>query len=189
MTIIEFLLRQMDDAWDTLQRSLKGLTDEEYWWEPSPNAWTLRQINGKWHYDYDIPNPRLPGPLTIAWMVFNLASCKVMYMEYAFGKAALHWEDIAVPTTKQEGLDFLEQSHPLLRSSVASLTDADLAIARLTNWGELWSTEKIVWTMIQHDVYHGAQVFATRKWHTALREITGKPVKLTDLLDYSDEAN
>ena len=33
---------------------------------------------------------------------------------------------------------------------------------RLTNWGEEWPTWRIFWTMIEHDIHHGAEIGALR---------------------------
>lgn len=76
-----------------------------------------------------------------------------MYTEYAFGATKLRWDELEVPATRSAALAYLTQSHPPLHANSAALNDEDLA--KLTNWGEWWPTERIIWTMIKRDVYHG----------------------------------
>lgn len=47
MSAVDVLLRDMDDACHTFNQALNDLNDAEYWWEPTPNAWTLREVNGR----------------------------------------------------------------------------------------------------------------------------------------------
>ena len=161
--LIALLTREMDNAWNTVQHALDGLTEEEFWWQPSENAWTLRKVNERWSLDYDKPTPIPKGPLTVAWLIVHIATCKVMYVEYAFGKGQLTWDKLALPSDREGALAYLEESHQPLRAVLEGLKDEDLPKLRKTNWGELWSTESIIWTMIHHDIYHGAQIQATRK--------------------------
>lgn len=161
--LVDLLAREMDDAWNTLQKALDGLKEEEFWWRPSENAWTLRKINDRWSLDYDKPTPIPKGPLTIAWLIVHIAACKVMYVEYAFRKGEMTWDDFILPSDLEGALIYLEQSHQPLRAALDGLMDEDLPKLRKTNWGELWPTERIIWTMIHHDIYHGAQIQAMRK--------------------------
>ena len=161
--LIDLLIREMDDAWDTLQQAVTGLTEEEFWWRPSVNAWTLRRVNEQWILDYDSPTPIPKGPLTVAWLIVHLATCKVMYAEYAFGKGQLIWDELVLPSDLEGALAYLEQSHQPLRAVLEGLMDEDLPKLRRTNWGELWPAERIIWTMIHHDIYHSAQIQAVRK--------------------------
>jgi hypothetical protein len=161
--IVEFFRRQMEDAWHTLEGALAGLTEEEFWWKPSESAWTLRKVEDRWILDYDEPHPIPKAPLTIAWLVVHLAACKIMYVEYAFGQGKLTWDELDLPSDMNSALDYLIESHGPLLKSLEELSDVDLPKMRRTNWGELWSTEKIIWTMIHHDIYHGAQINTLRK--------------------------
>ena len=35
--------RLVDDAWEIIEPNLDGLTDAEYFWEPTPGAWNVRR--------------------------------------------------------------------------------------------------------------------------------------------------
>jgi DinB superfamily len=112
--------------------------------------------------------PRPGSFTTIAWRVFHIASCKVMYHEYAFGPGELTWEvgSLKRPSTLEGMLSMLERGHALLVDDLGSLTsDDELAVPRLTNWGEKWPTWRIFWTMILHDAHHGAEIGSLRDLH------------------------
>ena len=64
---------------------------------------------------------------------------------------------------------YCAEAHRVLRGFVDGLSDADLPLLQKTNWGASWPTEKIVWTMIAHDIYHGAQIRTMRAVYRAAR--------------------
>jgi hypothetical protein len=81
--LLPVLLRGYDDAWERLAARLRGLTDEEYRWEPTRSAWTVRQVDdGTWQADWADPEPD-PAPVTtIAWRMWHLGSdCLADYLD------------------------------------------------------------------------------------------------------------
>ncbi len=165
---VALLKMEMDDTWEALQGILDGLTEEEFNWKPAKDSWHLKRDRERWTLDYAIPAPDPPPVATIAWRIGHLAACKVMYVEYAFREGKLTWDDLDLPPTATGMLEYLRESHVPLRAALERLTDADLGEMRLTNWGELWSTEKIFWTMIHHDAHHGAQIATLRELYRVL---------------------
>jgi hypothetical protein len=119
--------------------------------------------DGRWRYDYAFPDPE-PAPFTtIAWRINHIATCKLMYHEYAFGPRALTWDTLEIPETIPEMLAMLHHGHELLTADLAALErDEDLDRAALTNWGEKWPAWKVFWTMIAHDASHGAEIGCLR---------------------------
>jgi len=165
---VDLQLVQMDDAWQTLHRRLEGLTDDEFFWQPAPDCWTVRlDEDGRWVVDYARPAPEPPPFTTIGWRLLHIASCKIMYHEYAFGPARLTWDDLDTPHTAAAAIAWLEAGHDRLRAALAGLGDADLDTMRLTNWGEQWPTWRIFWTMIFHDLHHGAEIGCLRDLYRA----------------------
>ena len=160
---VNLLLAQMDTAWQSLSGRVEGLTVDEFFWEPVPGCWTAHpNASGRWILDYAVPDPDPPPFTTIAWRLIHIATCKVMYHEYAFGPAQLTWDRLEIPSTVAATLTMLEDGHGHLRDSLRHLTDADLHVLRATNWGEQWPTWRIFWTMIYHDVLHGAEIGCLR---------------------------
>jgi hypothetical protein len=160
---VELLKIQMMEAWDGLSRSLVGLTDKEFYWQPAENIWTIWQDEeGKWIMDYADPEPDPPPFTTIGWRLVHTAACKWMYYEYAFGQATLDWEDLEIPNTAEGAFAWLESGHKKLIGELEQLSDADLNDLRKTNWGEEWPTWRIFWAMIYHDTHHGAEISCLR---------------------------
>ncbi len=160
---VDLLTTEMDEAWQTLRRRLEGLTDQEFFWEPVPGCWTVHPAEeGRWIVDYAEPAPEPPPFTTIAWRLLHLAECKVMYHEYAFGPGRLTWNELPTPHTAADAIAWLEESQARLRAVLDGLSDPALEETRLTNWGELWPTWRIFWTMVSHDLHHGAEIGCLR---------------------------
>jgi hypothetical protein len=116
-----------------------------------------------------VPEPAwravLPGAdRTIENIVLHVGACKVMYDDFAFGAGTLFWTDRevepwpsgAAPMT--EAIEWLGQVHQRLVDHIAELTDDDLSVLRLTNWGERRETRWIASVMLQHDLYHAGEI-------------------------------
>jgi len=162
-TATQLLADQLDEAYRLVRERVEGLTDEEFWWEPVPDCWTVRRgADGRWSADYAEPDPEPPPFTTIAWRLVHLAECKVMYHEYAFGPGRLTWPEIDSAHTAADAIALLEHGQQLLVSALAGLTDADLDAPRMTNWGEEWPTWRVLWTMIHHDLHHGGEIGVLR---------------------------
>lgn len=175
---VDLLATEMDKAWETLRRRLEGLTDEEFFREPVPGCWTVHpDESGRWVADYAVPDPDPPPFTTIAWRLVHIASCKIMYHEYAFGPGELTWDELEIPHTVADAIAWLEEGHARLRAALDGLTDADpstssgqaLEEMRLTNWGEPWPTWRIFWAMIHHDAHHGAEIGCLRDLYCVMR--------------------
>ena len=133
----ELLATQMDEAYRFVHARVQGLTDEEFFWEPMPECWTVRLgVDGRWHGDYAEPDPDPPPLTTIAWRLVHLAECKVMYHEYAFGPGRLTWPEIDSAHTAADAIAELERGQRLLVEALGGLTDAELDAGRMTNWGK-----------------------------------------------------
>ncbi|HEX5578239.1 MAG TPA: hypothetical protein VFY43_01070, partial [Candidatus Limnocylindria bacterium] len=88
---IQLLATQMEEAYRFIHDQVAGLTDAEFFWEPVDDCWTVRQAaDGRWAADYPEPPHPVPGPFTtIGWRLVHVAESKLMYHEYAYGRAAL----------------------------------------------------------------------------------------------------
>ena len=163
MSRLELLARQTDEAFEILLGCIGDLTDADFRWEPTPDVWRVFvDERGRWTHDYAEPDP-VPSPFsTIGWRLAHIATCKVMYHEWAFGPRELTWETIETPHDVTGALDVLRRGHELLRTDLAHLGDDDLDEHVWTNWGERWPAWQIFWTMIHHDLQHGGEIGALR---------------------------
>ena len=162
-TAVDLLAGQLDVAYRMVRDRVEGLTDAEFWWEPVPGCWTVRRgANGRWAADYEEPDPD-PAPFTtIGWRLDHIVECKVMYHEYAFGEGRLTWPELDSAHTARDAIAALEHGHAALVRDIQGLRDDDLARPRMTNWGEEWPTWRIFWTLIHHDIHHGAEIGVLR---------------------------
>jgi hypothetical protein len=106
---VELLAVEMEEAYQTLHQRLEGLSDEEFFWEPAPGCWTVRQLSdGRWTADYELPDPVPPPFTTIGWRLVHVAGCKIMYHEYAFGPGRLTWDELECPHTAASAIAQLD---------------------------------------------------------------------------------
>ena len=57
-----------DEVWRRIRTRLEGLSDAEYFWEPTSGCWTIRQrADGTWMADWPLPRPEPEPFTTIAW--------------------------------------------------------------------------------------------------------------------------
>ena len=163
-TRLALLSEQLNEAFARIHERVQGLTDDEFFWEPVPDCWTVRRDErGHWAADYPEPPHPVPAPFTtIGWRLVHVGESKLMYHEYAYGPATLTFPDIDSAHTAADAIASLEEGHRLLAGDLSRLRDPDLDRAVLTNWGEEWPAWRIFWTMIDHDVHHGAEIGALR---------------------------
>jgi hypothetical protein len=147
---LRLLIEQLDAAWEMLDARLTGrkpftgeagvadtdLTDDEYFWEPVPGCWSVRQREqattsmavgkGQWVMDWEVPGSQPPPVTTIAWRICHLGLWQLMRYDYTFGAHALGFDDIAWPATAGDAVAFLRSSFTQWRSSIAGMTSAEL---------------------------------------------------------------
>jgi hypothetical protein len=162
-TTTELISGLMDDAYGDLVGRLDGLTDDEFFWQPVPDCWTVFEDDeGRWTYHYEEPDP-IPAPVTtIGWRLVHVSLCKVIYHEWAFGARELDFTNIENPHDVAGSLEMMASGHRSLTADLAALDDADLEHTVMTNWGEPWPAWRIFTTMIDHDRHHGGEIGVLR---------------------------
>ena len=107
-----------DQVWQRIRTRVDGLSDAEYFWEPAPGCWTIRQrADGTWKADWPLPRPEPEPFTTIAWRMWHLID---MYGE----NRAPKWLDVpaqgvpigfdgrdAPPATAADSIALLERAH------------------------------------------------------------------------------
>lgn len=183
-----------DKFYERFSSRIDGLTDEEYWWEPAPDAWSLRRDGGKLHMQWGLVFDE-PAPVTtIAWRLTHISD---MLCE----DRPARW--LAVP---MEPDDFFADGAPADASSARGLFEK--AFARWKRYLEAadadrlfeplgkeargdWQKEtraKGVLHILDEVIHHGAEIGVLRDIYRAQR--AHDPV-VTALLrgdDVSDEA-
>jgi hypothetical protein len=118
-----------------LRDRLAGLTDDEYFWEPAPDCWTVRPRSsaaqpgsGAMTIDFAMPQPD-PAPFTtIAWRLGHVI-VGVLAMRNAshFGRAATDYQSFEYASTAAEALAQLDTEYATWLAGVESLGEAGLA--------------------------------------------------------------
>ena len=121
-----------------LRPRLNGLTDEEYFWEPAPDSWSVRPRgqsrapvqagSGAFTIDFAFPEPD-PAPVTtIAWrlghVIVGVLGARVASH---FGGPPVDYESFAYAGTAAEALDQLDEAYAAWNRGVDSLGADGLA--------------------------------------------------------------
>jgi hypothetical protein len=133
------LHEQLAWHWTTQVRDrLDGLTDDEYFWEPTPGCWNVRERgtsdapvqggSGAMTIDFGMPIPDPPPMTTIAWRLGHVI-VGVLAMRNAahFGRVPTDYLSFEYATSATEALAQLDAEYATWSAGVASLGDAGLA--------------------------------------------------------------
>jgi hypothetical protein len=183
MDVKRELVDLSDEVWRRLRARVDGLSDAEYFWEPAPGCWSIRQrSDGTWFADGPLPRPQLEPFTTIAWRLWHVID---MYGE----DRAPRWLDIPAqgppigldapgsepPSTAADAISLLESAHHRWDAHLTVVDDARLA----TNIGPVAGPEyaertraAYVLHMLDEFVHHGAEISLLRdlwRWqHTVV---------------------
>jgi len=175
------LLDQLTWHWEhQLRRRLDGLTDDEYFWKPVPDAWSIAPAgasnapitagSGTFLVDFAMPEPD-PAPVTtIAWRLAHLL-VGVLGARNArhFGAAPVDYDSYDYPGTSDEALARFDAAYTTWRDGVASL-DAT-ALARPC--GEHGFEDRTMAALVLHIhrelIHHGAEIALLRDLYLRAR--------------------
>jgi hypothetical protein len=134
------LCEQLDFHWDhQLRARLDGLTDDEYFWSPVPDAWSVRPRGtsvapvqageGDFTIDYAVPGP-VPAPFTtIAWRLGHVIVGVLATRNAAhFGAPAASYETWAYVGSAATALEQLQTQLGVWRAGVRGLGEAGLKV-------------------------------------------------------------
>lgn len=166
------LLFQLDFHWDQqfLPR-LEGLTDDEYFWEPVPNCWTVRTgEDGSTTIDWQHPPPDPPPVTTIAWRLAHVAVLVFgLRASNHFGDGSLTITSARWPASADEALAALQHHQRAWRDGVAGLDDDQLQQPAGPAEGPYadHSMATLVLHLNREAIHHGAEVALLRDLYRA----------------------
>lgn len=129
---------QLESHWrHRLRPRLDGLTDDEYFWQPVPDCWTVSRRGessapislgaGEFTWDYAEPPHETEPVTTIAWrlahMIVNFASTNGK----SFGRPAASESTFCYAGTAEEALRQLDDQYEIWVEGVRGLGTAGLA--------------------------------------------------------------
>ncbi|MFJ6017027.1 DinB family protein [Streptomyces sp. NPDC092952] len=173
MTRSEQLAEQLDWYWrKNLRPRLHGLTDEEYFWEPVRDCWSLRPLGTStaplpagpegWVMDSASPEP-VPAPVTtIAWRLAHIiVSCLGYRVGWYFGGQDMDSRTFAYAGTADEALAQLDEMYGRWNAGVRGLSDADLENPPAVG-PERFPMENRILHVNRELIHHGAEISLLR---------------------------
>lgn len=170
------LAEQLTFHWEgSLRPRLEGLTDEEYFWEPTPGSWSLRPRGqaitsmaaggGALVADFEVPEPS-PAPVTtIAWRLGHVLVGVLGTRNAAhFGGPPVDYVTKVWPPSAAEALAELDAEYARWTAGVAGLDDAGLAAPVGEAEGE-WAAHpyaSLVLHINREIIHHGAEIALLR---------------------------
>ncbi len=178
----------------TLQRVWSGLTDDEFFWEPSPGSWSIRRREdchtpnpfggGDWVADYDLAVVSTDWAVngepmtTIAWLMWHFGSMpgRTAQLDYLGGteSADSGWTspyrtDHPMFTSAAQAVEVLQAGWQELRSALRGATDEQLE-QPVGSWGGRptlgYQNLAALFNEVSH---HGTQVCALRDFYRGRR--------------------
>jgi hypothetical protein len=162
---LSILTRQWATSCERLRGRLVGLTDDELRWELATDCWNVRPSPSSptgWSIDYPPTAPDPPPFTTIAWRLLHVADGNTIYWEHAFGPGVLNFWDLAPQGDATSAIEYLEASQRPITDTLAHLSDAHLDELRPTQFGEPWPAHRVLTTLIDEQVHHGAEIALLR---------------------------
>jgi hypothetical protein len=161
-TACDILADQWRGAAERLDRRLDGITDEEFFWAPVADVWTVHRSAGGATIDYDWPPPKPPPVTTIAWRLVHLANGNWIYWEHAFGPGRRMFTDLTIPADAEAArTDWRNSREPVTRW-IAAADDDDLDEPRPSHLGRRRSALEVMQILIDEQTHHGAEIALLR---------------------------
>jgi hypothetical protein len=173
---IGLLLDQLRTSREFAAERLAGLTDDEYFWEPAPGAWSVRRRceaaspgtygAGDWRLEYAAPDPE-PAPVTtIAWRLGHLFAGFALRWEWTFGGRQKLGDALEFAGTAAEALDRLWDIVDRWHDDVAALSDGQLDTVGFGQFPRGLDRHLpfvcIVWWMNRELIHHTAEAALLR---------------------------
>jgi hypothetical protein len=162
-TLTDQLVFQLDLHWQTaLRPRLKGLTDDEYFFEPVPGCWTLHRDGT---IDFEYPEPQ-PAPFTtIAWRLAHIIVGVLAARNHShFGGPPADYATWDYAMDADSALQQLDDAYDAWIAGVRALDDDGLARPVGEAEGQ-WAAEPMT-TLILHInrevIHHGAEIACIR---------------------------
>lgn len=144
--VLDFLVWQLDQSFEgkpehSLMANLSSVTSETLDLLPPGGGRTLRDL------------------------IVHCASVKRMHVDHAFGAGELTWWTTWDGEAKLEDaglaelMAWLRRAHTEAQTAVAALSnDEELWAQRKTHWGELRETRFLIDAILIHDIYHAGEI-------------------------------
>jgi hypothetical protein len=162
-----------------LRPRLEGLTDDEYFWKPVDDCWSLTvDAEGNWEGEWFSPEPDPPPVTTIGWRLAHIAVANLGTRVSAYFGDGTVPDDVdmfdarhrpPVPGNAGDAIALLEDVYARWRDGIASLDDEQLA-ARLGPKGGPLAADpmaSLVLHVSRETMHHGGEIGVLRDLYRA----------------------
>ncbi|MGW5120607.1 DinB family protein [Streptomyces noursei] len=164
---------QLDWHWrNRLRPRLVGLTDEEYFWEPVSDCWTVRPRRtenemggGQFTVDYAFSAPATAPVTTIAWRLAHLTvHVLAKRAEMHFGGPSIDYGGYVYAGTAATALDQLDRAYDDWSAGMRAATATELGRPLGPNAGPFTGRPlaAIVLHVNREVIHHGAEIAVLR---------------------------
>ena len=174
MTTTDHLVEQLDFHWQHFLRPrLNGLTDDEYFWQPVPDCWTVHP-DGRVDFAYPEPDP--PPFTTIAWRLAHVIVGVFAVRNHShFGAPEASYQTWHYATDAATALRQLDEQYDTWVGGVRAMSDDDLN--RPCGPAEGPYAEHPMLTLVLHInrevIHHGAEIACIRDLYLHTTEKKG----------------
>jgi hypothetical protein len=168
------VIDQLDSHWrHRLRPRLDGLTDDEYFWQPVPDCWTVSRRGhssapislgvGEFTWDYAEPPHEREPVTTIAWRLAHLIVCFASTNGKHFGRPPANESTFNYAGTAKEALRQLDEQYEIYVDGVRSLGTAGLAQPQghPPAFADAPVAKKILYGNVEV-IHHGAEICLLR---------------------------
>lgn len=167
----DLLADQLDFHWSRqLRPRLDGLSDDEYFWQPVPDCWTVHPDGG---VDFVYPEPEPTPVTTISWRLAHvIIGVFAMRNHSHFGGPAADYESWPYATDAATALAQLDTEYQRWTAGVRALSDDDLN--RPCGPAEGPYADEPMSVLVLHInrevIHHGAEIALLRDLYTHMKE-------------------
>jgi hypothetical protein len=131
----DYLIRQLDLAWQLASYHLDGLTTEECLWRPAREGLHVhRAADGEWDADWPDRESYDLGPPSIGWVTWHLGFWWSMVLDHSFGPGHLIREKVRWPGSAEGVREWVGRLQHQWRTALAAISDDDLGSTERTRW-------------------------------------------------------
>jgi hypothetical protein len=174
------VITAFDYVWNRLAGRLAGMGDEEYFWEPVPGCWSLRQRHdGRWRLDGRGGGGPAPDPApftTIAWRLGHLAGIAVGgFTSWRFGDRRLDKDTLDCPSGVEGIAGFLDEQYRPWRDGLAGLGPQEWAAPLGSSWGQYAGTNTVDLALhvLDEVIHHSAEIGVLRDLYAQRAALRG----------------
>ena len=174
-SLIPQLADQLDYHWtNQLRPRLDGLTDDEYFWQPVPDCWTVHPDGA---IDFTYPEPDPVPFTTIAWRLAHVIVGVLAVRNYShFGAPEASYQSWQYATDAATALRQLDEAYAQWIAGVRGLSNDDLSRPVGPAEGP-WAEHPFIELILHINrevIHHGAEIACIRDLYAHTNQEKGK---------------